>query len=307
MASPLYSMWHVAFRVPQDMQVMSDVTCGNGAVWVRDYLLGKGANLTLGQHVTRVEVNVEDTDTEPGVVRVGPMDAEWKDVVDFFKGFEKLFAGSSNIIDKMLAMFASLPLRYVYDLNNETHPYLKLVSSSTLLPERIRYKKAPEPWGPIPGPAGPIPAPPAPPRPPVPAGPLYGKPDAYLRCQPGEEVLQVPIIDGTIARVCTPQCSGGGPDGTCPDASSFAPGYWRTPNCKNPNSQIPVNDCVLRCGGLFPNNQCDKGGGAECFLADEFGGGALGVCMYAMKDDDISVGGVRGAAYRLQNASQLEV
>merc|ERR1719246_308173 len=103
------------------------------------------------------------------------------------------------MIDKFLAMLNFLPLRYVYDGNNVTHPYLKLEGLDAFLPEKIRYEIAPKSWGPIPGPHGPIPAPPTPAPPPAPAGDFYGKPTTDNQCQPGEQLFQVSILGGGVA------------------------------------------------------------------------------------------------------------
>lgn len=279
LAPPLYNTWHVWKRTPKDLDVSTDVTCANGAGWVRDYLLAQGVSVTGTQRITRVEVNVEDVD------RVGPESDEWSDVVSFYQGLQGCFQGAS-MVDNMLALLNALPLKYAYEPSNRTHPYLKLKGLDGFLPEKIRYKKAPIMWGPIPGPNGPIPAPPPPPAPPLEPRPFYNKPDDYLRCQPGEELFQVPILDGEIARVCAPTCPEGPPDGTCPDAPSGATGFWDKPNCNNPNSIIPGSDCVLRCDGLLSAIECDGAGGAECFGSSGFG--LLGVCMYRMTDDGSS-------------------
>jgi len=276
MAAPIYNAWHVWKRTPQDEDIVTDYTCGNGAVWVRDYLLSRGVDITGEQRVTRIEVNVDSVD------RVGPKDQEWTDVVNFYKSLQDCFSGGGNMVDKMLALLNALPLQYAYEPSNHTHPYIKLKGLDSFLPEKIRFKKAPIMWGPIPG----VPTPPPPPLPPLVTGPKYGKPDNYLRCQEGEELFQVPIVDGQIGRVCAPQCSGGPPDGTCPDAPKDAPGFWDKPNCDNPKSVIPGLDCVLRCGGVLPDLLCAPD--AECFASADFGDKGLlnlGVCMYRMDDD----------------------
>jgi len=274
---PFYNIWHVRNETVREVDVVQDITCGNGAIWVRDYLLSKGVVVKPGQKVTRVHVTVQDA------TRVGPLDDEWDSVVKFYSDLSQVFAGTGNMIDKMLHMFSALPLKFAFNGNNITHPYLKLHGLDLVLPEKIRFEEAPTPWGPIPGPDGPIPAPPVP-TPPVPPGPYYGKPTKFNGCQPGEEVFQLPISDlrgdGAIAKVCAPQCVGGPPDGICPDAPANATGFWSKPNCNNPNSILPGSDCVLRC---MTNVGCNTEFGAECFIGPKQIG-KLGICMYRIKD-----------------------
>jgi hypothetical protein len=275
MAPPFYNVWHVKNETVRHVDVVQDVSCGNGAVWVRDYLMSKGVDVVPHLNVTRIHVTVQDAS------RVGPLDDEWGTVVDFYKKMKNVYAGTGNMIDKFISMFKVLPLKYAYDGNNATHPYLRLQGMDLVLPEKIKYEEAPYGWGPIPGPNGPIPAPPVP-APPVAPGDFYGKPDYRNQCQPGEKVFQLPISeargDGAIAKVCVPQCVGGPPDGTCPTHSN--PGFWDTPNCNNPDSIIPGSDCVIRC---MTNLGCDKKKGAECYIGPKQIG-ALGICMYRFTD-----------------------
>merc|ERR1711976_527108 len=118
MAAPIYNAWHVWKRTPQDEDIVADYTCGNGAVWVRDYLLSRGVSISGEQRVTRIEVNVDAVD------RVGPKDQEWKDVVTFYKSLQDCFSGDGNMVDKMLALLNALPLQYEYEPSNHTHPYI---------------------------------------------------------------------------------------------------------------------------------------------------------------------------------------
>jgi len=290
MAPPFYNVWHVRNETVREVDVVQDISCGNGAVWVRDYLMSKGVDVVPGLNVTRIQITVQDA------VRVSRHDDEWGDVLNFYSNLKKVYAGEGNMIDKFINMFTVLPLQYAFDGNNQTHPYLRLQGLDLVMPEKIKFTEAPYGWGPIPGPNGPIPAPLVP-SPPVPAGDFYGKPTNRNGCQPGEKVFQLPISeargDGAIAKVCVPQCVGGPPDGTCP--ASSIPGFWASPNCDNPNSIIPGSDCVIRCMG---NIMCNHKAGEECFIGPKQIG-SLGVCLYRFKDSGSHVpGGADGLAMR---------
>jgi len=286
-APPFYNMWHIWTRTPQDLEFVPDITCASGAIWIRDYLVSHGFNITEDLKATRIHIPVDS------VSRVGPSDSEWPDVITFYKGLRQVFAGSGNMIDKFLSLLNTLPLSYAFDGNNATHPYLKL-EGQRFLPDNS-YEKIPLGL-PIPGPNGLIPAPPTPPPPPVASGDFYGKPDAYNQCQPGENLFQVLISGGGLAKVCTPQCSGGNPDGVCP-ASDY--GWWEVPNCDNQDPMIPLADCLIRCGPI--PFLCAAG--QDCFGLSGF----LGICMYTF-DEDFNTNNTEGYRYVTRwNESQSSV
>jgi len=131
-----YNLFHVVSASGQE--IVADVTCSNGALWVRDYIASLGVPIPadFGFKATRTEVVVSASTeiTRSDVV-------EWEQMVDFYKQLVGLLNDSKlDIYGKISAVKDIFPLQFVYDSNRGV--YLKL-SDGNPSPQFIA---APEPW-----------------------------------------------------------------------------------------------------------------------------------------------------------------
>jgi len=129
-------------------ELVPDVTCANGAIWLRDYLESEGMAIdpNFGFAVTRLDIQVGS------ISEVTSADLEqWQELVDFYMQFRGLFENSTmSIYGKISAVTAAFPLQFVYDSNK--NKYFKLNNCATI--PSPRFENAPSVW-PLPFPFGP--------------------------------------------------------------------------------------------------------------------------------------------------------
>lgn len=252
-----YNMWRVAGPLGVGADHINDVTCANGAIWVRDHLKSAGVTLTEPANkwkVSRVTLNALS------VSEVDMTDSKnKKDVMDFYLTlYDSVSKLDGSLADKLIAAFQSFHFTYVYE--GQTNKYWKLLSLIYGGLPKPGYAVAPDPW-PLPGPPAPTPPTPSPapvPVPPVPAptpntGVHYGRPP----CQPDEE--QISVADGVV---CAPACSG--MLQRCPE--DVPAGTTGSARCDPAMLSATHNRCIVYCDS---DDECASDGGV-CLKATSF-------------------------------------
>jgi len=238
-----YNMFRVATTLGLQDDYVPDVTCANGAIWVRDYLDSQGIALQEPSNrwkVTRLTLNALS------VSKVDMTDSKRKDeVVKFYLTlYDSISKMSGNIGEKIIALMQSLHFNYVYE--GQTDTYWKLVSLVYGGFPKPGFSLAPKPW-PLPGP--PVPSPPTPtpnpvpvptplplpvPTPLPPTGNHYGSPP----CQLDEDEI---ALDAGV--VCAPLCSG--LVARCPQ--DMPAGISDSASCDGASKAATHKHCIIKC------------------------------------------------------------
>jgi len=119
--------------------LVPDVTCSNGAIWVRDHLasLGVAISSSFDFKATRVNIPVSS------ISEVSVADTVlWQETVDFYKQFRNLADNPNlDVYGKISALTALFPPQFVYDSNLQK--YFQLNDADNASP---KFEKAPSVW-----------------------------------------------------------------------------------------------------------------------------------------------------------------
>jgi len=111
---PFYQLWHVVQGGSLE-SVVQDISCGDGAMWVLNYIvntLGVPARDGFVYRYTRIFVRADN------VTLVNSSDpAEWKQVVAYYQWVASLGSRANSIGQKFVALLHAVPIRYVFDRN----------------------------------------------------------------------------------------------------------------------------------------------------------------------------------------------
>jgi len=152
-----YNMYQV--HNPLGKAISQDVTCANGAMWIREFLVNEGVNVTdIDWRVTRTFIGT----IEPTEV-VWEDELEWTMMLRYFRGQAELINGNATVAEKILMLNATLPMRYWFDPVLQKYWKLGGVDFGFDMPI-ISYTNPPFPWPKTETPLPPTPVPP--PRPP---------------------------------------------------------------------------------------------------------------------------------------------
>lgn len=152
---PYYNAFRVIRidEVGSPIELIDDITCANGAIWIRDYLRDQQVETAdLDYNVTRFNINageIRDADMSDAAVVT--------DITTFYQHLgsvlNELPSGPVSFLAWLQSLLGVLPMRYVYDGKNGK--YMEVVGNAAPYLEVV-YETAPSSW---------VPSPPAPPGP----------------------------------------------------------------------------------------------------------------------------------------------
>jgi len=145
----LFRVANMTHPIDDPMRVddlINDVTCGRGAIWIRDHLIDHGVEVqepSVGWKVTRATLKP---------MSISPVDMtdakEKREVMIFYANLQKI--SGDALMDKMAAFQTYLHFEFVYAPQTDT--YYRL-NNQPYAPPIPGYFVAPNPWPLIDGPS----------------------------------------------------------------------------------------------------------------------------------------------------------
>lgn len=125
-SKPFYQLWKVVNKHHPETVIVKDITCGDGAIWLLDYMFKHLAvPVPPGIHIETTQVKIPAAGVEV-VDTSNP--AEWANVIAYFLKFNELVAANRSAIHRASTLRNLLPMRYLYDGN--ANNYLRVIQNS---------------------------------------------------------------------------------------------------------------------------------------------------------------------------------